>query len=407
MALLVKKFGGTSVADVACMKRVANRIFEAQQEGNQVVVVVSAMGKTTDELCRLARDVHADPNDREFDMLLSTGEQISVSILAMALHSLGAKAVSMTGPQAGIMTDGIHTRAKIREIKPERVLEKLADGNIVIIAGFQGQSPNQDIATLGRGGSDLSAVAMAAALKADRCQIYTDVDGVYTTDPRIVPEASKLEEISYDEMLELASLGARVLQSRSVEFAKKYGVEIEVLSSFTGNPGTIVKQGVKQMEDIVVRGVASDINQAKVTVIGLPNKPGIASEVFKAIAAADVNVDMIIQNMAEDGKADISFTVPTELFDRVKTLADRLVQDLGAADVSYDQDVAKVSIVGIGMRSHTGIAHRMFTALAASEINIEMISTSEIKVSVLIKKGRADEAVKVLHQAFELAGVPA
>ena len=395
MALLVQKFGGTSVADSDCLKRVAKRVYDTQQQGNEVVVVVSAMGDTTDRLIKLARELNADPNDREYDMLLSTGEQISVSLLAMALHTLGAKAVSMTGPQAGIRTDHSHTKAKIIDIQPHRVRAAIDDGNIVIVAGFQGLNPKRDIATLGRGGSDLTAVAMAGALRADRCQIYTDVDGIYTTDPRVAKNARKLNVIAYDEMLELASLGARVLQSRSVEFASKYGVEIEVLSSFEETPGTIVKQEVESMEAVLVRGIALDKNQAKVTVKSQKDIPGVVASLFKDVADAGLNVDMILQNASADGITDISFTVPQDDLDRVKGLLDKY-------EAVYDEDIAKVSIVGIGMRSHTGVAYQMFQTLADANVNIQMISTSEIKISVVVSETDADRAVNVLHDSFDL-----
>ncbi|MBU0679099.1 MAG: aspartate kinase [Verrucomicrobia bacterium] len=404
MALLVQKYGGSSVADAECMMRVARRVHKTQQEGHEVVVVVSAMGKTTDNLIALAKQVNARPSDREMDMLLSTGEQISVAILAMALHSLGADAVSMTGPQAGIATDDAHTKAKIMAITPDRVRENLDAGRIVIVAGFQGITPAFDIATLGRGGSDTTAVALAAVLKADVCQIFTDVDGVYTTDPRIVPTARKLDEIAYDEMLEMASLGAKVLQSRSVEFAKKYGVVLEVLSSFEETPGTIVREEVKKMEDVVVRGVAADKGQAKVTIQHVPDKPGVAAQVFRKISAARINVDVIVQNVSEQGYTDISFTVPQDDLQRSETAMAGLLEEIGAKGVTYDPEVAKISIVGVGMRTHTGIAERMFGALADNSINIDMISTSEIKVSVVIKRSQADDAVRVLHEAFELSG---
>lgn len=394
MALLVQKFGGSSVADVERLNRVAKRVADSADQGNQIVVVVSAMGKTTDDLVALAKEVNADPNDREYDMLLASGEQISISVLAMALHALGKGAVAMTGPQAGIQTDASHVKAKITHIEPERLQAELAKGNIVIVAGFQGINPNNDIATLGRGGSDLSAVALAAALNADRCQIFTDVDGVYTADPRVVKDARKLDVISYDEMLELASLGARVLQSRSVEFAKKFGVEIEVLTSFEVKPGTVVKQE-EAMESVAVRGVASDENQAKVTVRTLPDKPGAAAELFQKVAEAGINVDVIVQNMSEDGATDISFTVEKDDLTKTKSV-------LGTKGVLYDESIAKVSVVGIGMRSHTGVAFRMFQALADNDINIEMISTSEIKVSVVIQQEQADLALQKLHAAFDL-----
>lgn len=405
MALIVKKFGGTSVADVECMQRVARRVLEAREAGDDVVVVVSAMGKTTDELIALARKLHPDPNDREMDALMSTGEQVSASVLCMALHALGTEAVSFTGAQAGIYTDAAHTRAKILRIEPDRIREELVRGRVVIVAGFQGLTPSLDVATLGRGGSDTTAVALAAALKADRCQIYTDVDGVYTADPRVVPNAARLAEIAYDEMLELASLGARVLQSRSVEFAKKFGVELEVLSSFTGEPGTVVRKEVRAMEDIVVRGVAADAGQAKVTLRAVEDRPGVAAQIFERLAAADLNVDMIVQNVSAEGHTDLSFTVPEVDLTRVRAAIDSLLKDIRVKDVSYDANIAKVSIVGVGMKSHSGVAHRMFRALADADINIEMISTSEIKISVVIEKVEVDRAMQLLHDAFQLESV--
>lgn len=404
MSLYVQKFGGSSVADAACMQRVAQRVYDTRKDGHDVVVVLSAMGKTTDNLIALSREVNPQPDEREMDMLLATGEQVSVAILAMALHAMGADAVSMTGPQAGIATDTAHTKAKIMQINPERVIENLKLGRIVIVCGFQGLTPTLDIATLGRGGSDTTAVALAAALKADRCQIFTDVDGVYTADPRIVPTARKLDTIVYDEMLELASLGAKVLQSRSVEFAKKYGVELEVLTSFERRPGTIVKEEVEDMENIIVRGVAVDKNQAKVTIQHVPDRPGVAAKLFQELAAANVNVDMIVQNVSDQGKTDISFTVPRDEVNRTRSTVDGLLESIGAAGATYDVDIAKVSIVGVGMRSHSGVAYRMFEALATNKINVEMISTSEIKISVVIRSAFADQAMQVLHTAFELDG---
>ncbi len=406
MSLLVQKYGGSSVADAECMKRVARRVHDTRMNGHSVVVVVSAMGKTTDNLIALSREVHAQPNDREMDMLLATGEQISVAILAMALHAMGVDAVSMTGPQAGITTDEFHTKAKIMGIKPDRIRQNLDKGRVVIVAGFQGLSPTEDIATLGRGGSDTTAVALAAALKADRCQIFTDVDGVYTADPRVVEKARKLDEIAYDEMLELASLGAKVLQSRAVEFAKKYDVELEVLSSFDEKPGTVVREEVTEMEHIVVRGVAADRNQSKVTIQHVPDKPGVAAMVFRELAAVNSNVDMIVQNVSEKGHTDISFTVPRDDLPRTQKAVEGLLEGIGAAGVNYDDDIAKVSIVGVGMRSHSGVAHRMFDTLSRNQINIEMISTSEIKISVVIREEHAEEAVRVLHEAFEMDQVP-
>lgn len=407
MALLVQKYGGTSVADVECIRRVAERVKDSRAEGDDVVVVVSAMGKTTDSLIALSREVNARPDDREMDMLLSTGEQISVALLAMALHTIDVEAVSMTGPQAGITTDHAHTKAKILNIEPGRIRKNLDHGRVVIVAGFQGLSPSQDIATLGRGGSDTTAVALAATLKADRCQIFTDVDGVYTADPRVVKQARKLDEIAYDEMLELASLGAKVLQLRAVEFAKKYEVELEVLSSFERIPGTIVKKEVRQMEHIVVRGIAMDKNQAKVTIQALPDIPGVAANLFKELAAANINVDMIVQNSSEEGHTDISFTVPFEDLQRAQETVGKVSNVLGAKGVDYDEEIAKISIVGVGMRSHSGVAYRVFDTLAQQKINIGMISTSEIKISVVIGQKKAEKAVQLLHSAFELDEVPA
>lgn len=398
MALIVQKYGGSSVADVECMQRVARRIIKTRDAGNQVVVVVSAMGDTTDDLIELAKKIHSEPNDREMDMLMASGEQISAAVLTMALHAAGADAIAMSGPQAGIFTDAVHLKAKIREIKPRRIFEQLKKNRVVVVAGFQGLNPNADIATLGRGGSDTTAVALAAALKADRCQILKDVDGVFTANPRVVPEARKLNEISYDEMLELASLGAEVLQSRAVEFAKKFGVVLEVVSSFHEKPGTLVREEVKDMEDIVVRGVAADKGQAKVTVSSVADRPGVAAALFKELAGAHINVDMIVQNVSEQGHTDISFTLPrTEL-----AKAQKVLRGLKLEKVSVDEDIAKVSIVGVGMKSHSGVAYRMFEALAKANINIGMIATSEIKISVVIKKDKADAATQALHKVFGL-----
>ncbi|MDO9540979.1 MAG: aspartate kinase [Kiritimatiellia bacterium] len=402
MALIVQKFGGTSVANPECIQRVAGRILEEKKKGNDVVVIVSAMGDTTDGLISLARQITPEPSDREMDMLMSTGEQVSVALLAMALHAKGAEAVSLTGPQAGIRTDSMHRKAKIISINPKRVFGHLKDGHIVIVAGFQGLTPAQDIATLGRGGSDTTAVALAAALKADCCQIFTDVEGVYSADPRIVKEARKLDEISHDEMLELASLGARVLMSRSVEFAKKYGVRLEVLSSFTKKPGTVVKEEVKSMEDVIVRGVSADKDQVKVTLEDVPDRPGVAARIFKELAGASINIDMIIQNSSASGRTDISFTVPDEDLGRTKNLIKSVSKAIGFKSINVDNDIAKVSVVGVGMRGHSGVAFQMFKALAGKNINILMISTSEIKISVIIRKKYANLAMKTLHKAFKL-----
>jgi aspartate kinase len=403
MALIVQKYGGTSVGNPERIKNVAKRVFATQQEGNKVVAVVSAMSGVTDSLIKLAKEVHTEPNEREMDVLLATGEQTTIALLAMALHGLGAKATSLTGAQAGIVTDGLHTKAKIANITPKKVHELLDAGNIVIIAGFQGETPDGYITTLGRGGSDLSAIAIAAAVKADVCQIYTDVDGVYTADPRIVPNATKIPEISYDEMLEMAALGSKVMQARSVEFAKKFKVVFEVRSSFNNNPGTIVKEETQKMESVVIRGVAVDKKQSKVTVAGVPDKPGIAAKVFKTIADANINIDVIVQNVGAQGTTDISFTTAdTDVAKAVKVLQP-VVKEIGAKDVTSTGDIAKLSVVGIGMRSHTGVAAKMFETLASSGVNIEMISTSEIKISVIFALKDADKAARAVHDAFDLS----
>lgn len=403
MALVVQKYGGTSVGNPERIKNVARRVLATQQAGNQVVVVVSAMSGVTDSLIKLAREVHDMPNEREMDMLLATGEQTTIALLAMALHALGAKATSLTGAQAGIVTDRVHTKAKIANITPKRVHELLNDGNVVIVAGFQGETPDKQITTLGRGGSDLSAIAIAAALKADICQIYTDVDGVYTADPRIVKNAQKIPEISYDEMLEMAALGSKVMQARSVEFAKKFKVVFEVRSSFNDNPGTIVKEETRNMEDMVIRGVAVDKKQAKVTVAHVPDKPGMASRIFRAVADANINVDVIVQNVSEKGSTDITFTVGTDDLKKSLVALEKVAKEVGASGVTAQDGIAKVSIIGVGMRSHPGVAAEMFESLAANHINIGMISTSEIKISVVIDLKDADKADNVLHEKFGLA----
>ncbi len=403
MALIVQKYGGTSVGNPERIKNVAKRVLETQQAGNQVVVIVSAMSGVTDNLIKLAKEVHPEPNEREMDVLLATGEQTTIALLAMALHSLGAKAASLTGAQAGIVTDGVHTKAKIANITPKRVHELLDTGNIVIIAGFQGETTEGHITTLGRGGSDLSAIAIAAAVKADVCQIYTDVDGVYTADPRIIPDAKKISEISYDEMLEMAALGSKVMQARSVEFAKKFNVVFEVRSSFNNNPGTIVKSETSKMEDVVIRGVAVDKKQAKVTIAGVPDKPGVAAKVFKTIANANINIDVIVQNVSAKGTTDISFTVGDTDAAKAAKVLQPVVKEIGAREVTSTGNIAKLSVVGIGMRSHPGVAAKMFETLASDGINIGMISTSEIKISVIIALKDADKAAGAIHNAFGLA----
>lgn len=407
MALFVQKYGGSSVADAACMRRVAERIRATRAAGNQVVVVVSAMGDTTDDLIALAKQVNPEPNEREMDSLMATGEMASSAILTMALHARGVAAISMTGHQAGIRVDGTHLKAKIEAINPQRIRRHLDQGQVVVVAGFQGTNPAEDIATLGRGGSDTTAVALAAALKADRCQILKDVDGVFTANPRVVPTARKLDEIAYEEMLELASAGSEVLQSRAVEFAKNYGVVLEVLSSFEVKPGTLVREEDAKMEQMIIRGIAADKNQAKATLLGVPDTPGVAARIFKALAAANINVDMIVQNVSAAGVTDVSFTVAKDDIGKTQRVIEPLVKQIRAAGLSFDGDIAKVSLVGVGMKSHSGVAYKMFEVLAAHRINIEMISTSEIKISVAIRAGGADEAVRALHAAFGMEKAPA
>jgi aspartate kinase len=361
------------------------------------------MSGVTDGLIKLAKEIAPLPSEREMDMLLATGEQQTIALTAIALHSQGVPAVSLTGAQAGIVTDGVHTKAKIHNITPRKAHELLDQGNVVIVAGFQGETPEGQITTLGRGGSDLTAIALAAALKADLCQIYTDVDGVYTADPRIVPDARKLQEISYDEMLELASLGAKVMQSRSVEFAKKFGVVFEVRSSLNDNPGTIVKEETKSMEDVVIRGVSLDKNQAKVTLIAVPDKPGVAARIFKALAAASINVDMIVQNISHGSGSpatDLSFTVDKADLLKARKVIDGLKGEINFKEAIADEKIGKLSIVGVGMKSHSGVAAKMFETLAKEGVNIGMISTSEIKISVVIDLAKGEQAMKAVHAAF-------
>jgi len=402
MALIVQKFGGSSVADAEKIMNVARRV-AASAPGNQMIVVVSAMGKTTDGLLMLARQISTTPDLREMDMLLSTGEQVTIALLAIALQSLGLKAKSFTGPQIGMRTDHAHTQARITQIDADRVRRALDTGEIAVVAGFQGLSDQDEVTTLGRGGSDLTAVALAAALKADVCEIYTDVDGVYTADPNIVRDARKLTRVAYDEMLELASLGAKVLQTRSVEFAKKYGVTVHVRSTFRPDPGTLVTKEEVGMEQAVVTGVTHDRNQAKVSILRVPDRPGIAARVFGAISAKNIVVDMIVQNISQDGFTDMSFTLPRG--DHARAVADlsEVVREIGARGIVHDERVAKVSIVGVGMRSHSGVASTMFATLAREGINIQMISTSEIAVSCVIEDKYAELAVRSLHDAFDVA----
>ncbi|HLE42724.1 MAG TPA: aspartate kinase [Methylomirabilota bacterium] len=402
MGLYVQKYGGSSVADTEKIKGVARRVVETAKAGHRVVVVVSAMGKTTDGLIRLAHEITAAPNEREMDMLLATGEQVSIALLAMAIEILGHPARSFTGEQAGIRTDAAHTRARILGIDADKVRRALDEGHVAIVAGFQGVTGEDDITTLGRGGSDLTAVALAAALRADVCEIYTDVDGVYTADPNIVPDARKLARVSYDEMLEMASLGAKVLQSRSVEFAKKYGVPVHVRSTFKSDPGTLVTMEDPHMESVLVTGVTHDRGQAKVSILRVPDRPGIAAQVFGGVAERGIVVDMIVQNISRDGYTDISFTLPRTDRDRAVAVLSEVARRIGAEGVAHDDRIAKVSIVGVGMRSHSGVAARMFQTLSREGINIQMISTSEIAVSCVIEDKYTELAVRALHDAFEL-----
>jgi aspartate kinase len=403
MALIVQKYGGTSVGDADRIKNVARRVAASRARGDQIVVVVSAMSGVTDGLIKLARQIMDQPPEREMDVLLATGEQTTIALTAMALTALGVPAISLTGAQAGIVTDGVHTKAKITNVTPKETHRLLDAGNVVIVAGFQGQTPAGQITTLGRGGSDLTAIALAAALRADLCQIYTDVDGVYTADPRIVPDARKLSEIAYDEMLELAGSGAKVMQLRSVEIAKKFGVVFEVRSSLNDNPGTIVREETRSMEDIVVRGVALDRNQAKVTLVGVPDRPGVAARIFKSLADAAIGVDMIVQNVSHGSGTpltDLSFTLDKPDLAKALQRIDALRSEVGFQEVATDERIGKLSLVGVGMRSHAGVAAKMFETLAAEGINIEMISTSEIKISVLVELAKAEQALRAVHAAF-------
>ncbi len=400
--IIVMKFGGTSVADATCMKRVAQRIVDARKQGHPVVAVVSARGDTTDDLIEMAKEISANPPAREMDMLLSAGERISAALVVMAIHELGYDAISLTGSQAGILTDTTHTKAKILDIKPRRIVEALAQNKIVLVAGFQGVSTEHDVTTLGRGGSDTTAVALAAALGAEACQIFTDVDGVYTTDPRIVPEARKLDFISNDEMLELAASGAKVMMLRSIEVARRFDVPLWVRSSFTDAPGTLIGQVRSGMEQAIVSGVTYALDDAKVTVRGLPDKVGEAASMFTALATANINIDLIIQNVSADGKADISFTAAEDDLGRIDKVLGAMKDELGFSSIDTDRDVAKVTVVGAGMRTYPGVAAKMFQVLADNEINIEMISTSSIKISCVIRGEDVQKAVKAIHRAFKM-----
>ena len=402
MNLIVQKFGGSSVANVERVRHVAQIITDTYAKGNSVIAVVSAQGDTTDDLIAKAKEITDKPSSREMDVLLSTGEQISMSLLAMAIEQMGYPVISLTGWQAGFLTESTHRNARIKKINTERLQNELDKKNIVIVAGFQGLNRYDDITTLGRGGSDTSAVAIAAALKADKCEIYTDVDGVYTTDPRIVPNAHKLDEITYDEMLELATCGANVLHNRSVEMAKKYSVKMEVRSSIHSDvPGTIVKE-VCKVEKMLIKGVALDNDVTRISVIEVPDQPGIAFRIFSALAASKINVDIILQSVGREGTKDISFTVSTAHKDAAMQNAEAFCQTVGGKEVNFNDNVAKVSIVGAGMLSNPGVAATMFEALGENNINISMISTSEIKISVLIEKEQGKKAVNAIHDAFAL-----
>jgi aspartate kinase len=402
MALVVQKYGGTSVGTIDRIRNVARRVARTHADGNQVVVVLSAMSGETNKLVGLANEICEQPDDREYDVLVSTGEQVTISLLSMCLQSMGYQAKSYLGHQVPIVTNSAFSRARIEHIGDEKIRADLDNGNIVVVAGFQGADRDGNLTTLGRGGSDTSAVAVAAALKADVCEIYTDVDGVYTTDPRIVPEASKIAKISYDEMLEMASLGAKVLQTRSVEFAKKYGVVVHVRSSFNDNQGTLVMKEDSDMETVLVSGVTYNKDEAKISVMRVPDEPGIASRLFLPLSEESITVDMIIQNVSHEGYTDLTFTVPHGDFKKALKTVERTSKEIGAAGVLTDESIAKVSIVGVGMRSHSGVASKMFQVLSQEGINIQMISTSEIKVSCIIDAKYTELAVRVLHEAFGL-----
>ncbi|CAN5693716.1 aspartate kinase [soil metagenome] len=403
MALIVQKYGGTSVGDAERIKRVAQRVVATAESGQRVCVVVSAMGTTTDELFDLAAQISPVPYERELDMLLTAGERISMALLSMAIIDLGREAVSFTGSQAGIVTDTRHGKARIVDVRARRVLDALASGRIVIVAGFQGVSTDYDVTTLGRGGSDTTAVALAAALGADVCEIHTDVRGVFTADPRIVPEARKLHAVSYEEMLELSASGAKVLMLRSVEYARNYGVLVHVRSSFSEEEGTWIREEDERMEQAIISGIAHDTSEAKVTILGVPDRPGVAARVFRPLADEGVNIDMIVQNASEDGRTDISFTMPKEELRRAEPLLRATADEVGAAGLAMDADVAKVSLVGAGMKTHPGVAADMFDALFEAGVNIDIISTSSIRVSCVVAAAEVERAVKAIHDRFQLS----
>ena len=402
VALIVQKYGGTSVGSIERIHRVADRVSRTLQDGYRTVVVLSAMSGETDRLIKLAQQVTPTPDEREMDMLLSTGERVTIALLAMELRGRGVNARSYTGRQVGIMTDSAHTNARIARVTADRIRDALEEGIVPVVAGFQGINEQSDVTTLGRGGSDLSAVALAAALKADRCIIYTDVDGVYTADPNIVPAARRIDKISYEEMLEMASLGAKVLQTRSVEFAAKFNVPVEVNSSFKEGKGTLVTKEDTDMEAAAVAGVTGDRNQAKITIVGVPDKPGIAARIFGTVAEAHINVDMIIQNISQTAATDLSFTVPKADLKKAVPIIQAVAKDIEAKSVAVTEAIAKVSLIGVGMRSHSGVAAKMFEVLAREGINIMMISTSEIKISCVIDEKYLELAMRSLHSAFGL-----
>ncbi|HEX2240364.1 MAG TPA: aspartate kinase [Actinomycetota bacterium] len=403
MALIVQKYGGSSLADADRIKSVARRVVDAAEAGQKVCVVVSAMGDSTDELLDLAARITPAPHGRELDMLLTAGERISMALLSMAIMELGHQAISLTGSQAGIVTDTTHGKARIVEVRARRVLEALEAGKIAIVAGFQGVSTEFDVTTLGRGGSDTTAVALAAALQADACEIYTDVEGVFTADPRIVSEARKLHVISYEEMLEMSAAGAKVLMLRSVEYARNYGVFVHVRSSFTNEDGTWVKEEDERMEQAIISGIAHDTSEAKVSIIGVPDRPGIAARLFRPLADESINIDMIVQNASADGRTDVFFTMPKEDLARAEDLLQRIATEVGAEGITTDSDIAKISLIGAGMKTHPGVAASMFEALSEHGINIEIISTSSIRVSCVIRADRVEEAVRAIHDRFDLA----
>ena len=405
MRLIVQKYGGTSVGNPERIRNVAARLIETQREGCRVVAVISAMAGETDQLIKLAHDVSPSPTKRELDILLATGENAASALTAMAVNALGAKAISVTGAQAGILTDRVHTKAKIANISAKQIQALLAEDYIVIVAGFQGQTPEGETTTLGRGGSDLSAIALAGVLNADACQIFTDVDGVFTCDPRIVSDAKKLNEVSYDELLEMAGAGSKVMQSRAVEFAKKFGVDFEVRSSLNLNAGTLAKEETASMEDVVIRGISVDRNQAKLTVDDVRDEPGIAGQIFSAIAAGNIIVDMIVQSVSEHGTTDISFTIHENDLAAAQELLAPVVKETKAAGLIAKSGVAKLSVVGIGMRSHSGVASRMFQCLGKAGINIHLISTSEIKIAVVIEETDVERAAQLIHEEFGLASL--